>query len=137
MRWLAGVLVGLALVAGPVRADDDGMAGVRAVIAGQMEAFQADDGAAAYAFAAPRIRKVFPNPDLFMSMVKSGYAPVYRPKSVIYGRLKPVENGFAQEVFLVGPDGKPYTALYLLERQADGSLKIAGVQIVETAGQSA
>lgn len=135
MRWIAGALVGLALLASPVAADDG--SGVRAVIAGQMEAFQADDGPGAYAFAAPRIRKVFPNPDIFMSMVKSGYAPVYRPKSVTYGRLQTYAEGFAQEVFLIGPDGKAYTAIYLLERQPDGSLKIAGVRMVEAGGESA
>ena len=140
MRWLAGVLFSLFSLAstiGPAAADDDGAAAVRSVIAGQMQAFQADDGAAAYGYAAPGIQRIFPNADVFMSMVKSGYQPVYRPKSVVYGPTEALGTGYRQEVYLVGPDGKAYTAEYLLERQTDGSLKISGVRIVESTGGEA
>ncbi|HTN98749.1 MAG TPA: DUF4864 domain-containing protein, partial [Nordella sp.] len=48
------------------------------IITGQLNAFTSDDGAAAYAFAAPNIQRLFPTPEMFMSMVQKGYAPVYR-----------------------------------------------------------
>lgn len=110
---------------------------IRSVIDGQITAFQADDGPAAYAYASPEIRRIFPSVDGFMSMVRSGYQPVYRPKSVAYGRLKEEAGAFFQEVFVVGADGESYTALYALTRQPDGAWKISGCTIVKTPGRSA
>ncbi|MGE4253480.1 MAG: DUF4864 domain-containing protein, partial [Parvibaculaceae bacterium] len=40
------------------------------IITGQLDAFNADDGAGAYEFAAPSIRRMFPTPEIFLSMVK-------------------------------------------------------------------
>lgn len=138
MRRLTAALFGLALMAGPALSDETTDAsGVRAVIDAQIQAFRADDGVAAYGFAAPRLREIFPNADVFMSMVRNGYQPVYRPKSVTWGRLKEIPGGYAQEVFVVGPDGEAYVALYALERQPDGSWRIAGCQILKSGGQSA
>jgi hypothetical protein len=37
----------------------------------------------------------------------------------------------AQEVLLVGPDGKDYVALYTLELQPDGVYRITGVSLKE------
>ena len=92
------------------------------VITGQIEAFRADDGARAYGYAAPMIKQIFPNPDVFMDMVRQGYQPVYRPQSFSFG-----EAGFSasgrpiQRVTVVGPDGITYEAIYTMERQPDGS----------------
>jgi uncharacterized protein DUF4864 len=35
----------------------------------------------------------------------------------------------AQQVFLVGPDGKDYEALYTLELQPDGVWRVTGVSL--------
>jgi hypothetical protein len=138
-RWscvVAAFAIGLCIVtAAPARADD--ASDIRAVIGSQIDAFRADDGAAAYSFAAPSIRQIFPSPETFMAMVRSGYQPVYRPKSVTFGRLRDDNGGFIQEVFVVGPDGETYTALYSLQRQPDGSWKINGCRIARTVGESA
>lgn len=122
----------------PAAAQDAPQSEIRAVIDAQIDAFRADDGSKAYSYAAPGIRQIFPTPEIFMSMVKSGYQPVYRPKSVTYGSLRNLEGqGWVQEVFLVGPDGDTYTALYALQQQPDGSWKIAGCRIVKAPAQSA
>lgn len=110
---------------------------IRAVIDGQIAAFRADDGSAAYAFAAPSIRRIFTSPESFMAMVKSGYQPVYRPQSVTYGRMMSEAGQYVQEVFVVGPDGAGYTVLYSVERQADGTLMINGCHIVGRTGSDA
>jgi hypothetical protein len=133
---LAAVAIVLSTLAvGPARADDG--AAVRSIIDQQIAAFRRDDGATAYSFAAPSIRQIFPSPDVFMSMVRSGYQPVYRPQSVTYGRLREDSGTVVQEVFVVGPDGEPYVALYSLEKQADGSWKITGCRIAKAPGESA
>ena len=107
----------------------------RAVIDGQMAAFARDDGAAAFAFAAPSIQRLFASPDRFMEMVRAGFQPVYRPRAVAFetpirvpapGGEASGEN-FAQPVRVTGPDGRPVLAMYHMERQPDGSWRIAGV----------
>ncbi|WP_232845864.1 DUF4864 domain-containing protein [Aurantimonas marina] len=66
-------LTGMVL-ASPARADD--ASDVQAAISGQLEAFRSDDGAGAYSYAAPNIKAIFPSPQIFMGMVRSGYDPV-------------------------------------------------------------
>ena len=56
------------------------------IISEQIEAFQADDGARAYSYAAPMIQQVFPTAEHFMAMVCQGYMPVYRPQSFSFGQ---------------------------------------------------
>ena len=107
----------------------------RAVISGQMEAFARDDGAAALAFAAPSIQRLFGTPERFMAMVRGGFQPVYRPRTVAFEApiRVPARGGldsggaFAQPVRVTGPDGRPVLAMYHMEQQPDGSWRIAGV----------
>jgi hypothetical protein len=102
------------------------------IITGQLEAFNADDVAAAYAFAAPSIRLMFPNPEIFMSMVKKGYPPVYRRQAYSFGHIDHAMGGApTQHVTIVDVKGKVWTALYAMEQQPDGSWKIVGCRLVE------
>ena len=124
----------LALLA-PAAADD--ASDVRSVIEAQIDAFRRDDGEAAYAFAAPGIKELFPTVDAFMSMVRRGYQPVYRPESFVFGALKEEGGAFIQQVRIVGPDDRDWIAVYTLERQPDGSLRITGCYLARTEGGSA
>ncbi|MBC7280430.1 DUF4864 domain-containing protein [Hoeflea sp.] len=130
--WIWAVLLA-ALTFGPARADDAATA--RGVIESQIEAFLADDMATAYSFAAPSIKRLYPDQDRFSAMVRRGYQPVYRPGNYAFGRGKigPDGAGLVQEVLISGPDGADWTALYSLERQPDGSFKINGVQMIKAA----
>ena len=128
---LAAVLV-LSLAPAAPRADElaaGDAAAIKQVIADQLAAFQRDDAAGAYAFAAPGIKTIFPTPDVFMSMVKQAYQPVYRPREVEFRELKSEGNVISQDVFLIGPDGQPVIAHYTMERQPDGSWKIDGCSL--------
>lgn len=99
-------------------------------IEAQLRAFQAGDDALAYSYAAPNITRIFPTVEAFMGMVAKGYMPVARPKNFAFGKVEENATGqIVQEVFLVGPDGKDYKALYTLERQPDGTFKITGVSL--------
>jgi Domain of unknown function (DUF4864) len=106
----------------------------RAMISSQIDAFQHDDGATAYGFASPTIQDLFPTVDRFMTMVRDGYAPVYRPRSVTFGGIADTPSGPQQKVFLTGPDGRNWTAIYTMQRQPDGSWKINGCMLVEDDG---
>jgi hypothetical protein len=135
-RFLLAFLF-VAVVALAARAEDVSSAdaqAIKSIVSGQIDAFRHDDGNAAYGYASPAIRDLFPTADIFMNMVRKGYPPVYRPQSVTFGQVTASPSGPQQKVFLTGPDGKSYVAIYTLQRQPDGSWKINGCVLVEDKG---
>ena len=102
------------------------LSAIRGVIEAQLQAFRTDDSAQAFAYASPAIQSIFKNPDTFMSMVRAGYKPVYRPREVEFRDLVPVEGRWTQRVLVVGADGVPVVAQYVMEQQPDGSWRIDG-----------
>ncbi|MCP3391974.1 DUF4864 domain-containing protein [Bradyrhizobium sp. CCGB12] len=123
------VALTIALRAVPALAGD--VTAAQSVIRAQEQAFARDDAAAAYSHAAPAIKEIFPAPDIFMSMVQNGYAPVYRHKSFEFGESKSDGNWIAQRVHIVDANGEAWEALYTLEQQADGSYKITGCSLLK------
>jgi hypothetical protein len=130
---LALLLTLFFIFAAPARADD--IAAAQSVISAQEQALGRDDAAAAYSYAAPAIRQRFPQPDVFMSMVRDAYTPVYRHRSFEFGEAKVDGDWIAQRVHIVDANGEMWEALYTLEREADGSLKITGCTLLK-AGQA-
>ena len=108
------------------------------IITAQITAFRADDGLTAYDFAAPVVRNIFPTPEIFMAMVKRGYPQVYRPQSFncTEALIDPMGRP-PQRMIVVGPDGKSYIALYSMEKQPDGTWRIAGCTMLEIPGLDA
>jgi hypothetical protein len=130
--FFIALLIGLA---SPARAADD-IAAAQGVIRSQEQAFSRDDAAAAYSYAAPAIQEIFPQADTSMSMVRGSYAPVYRHRSFEFGEARLADGRIAQRVHIIDGDGVAWEALYTLERQPDGSLKITGCSLLK-AGQAA
>jgi hypothetical protein len=128
---LAALLIGLAA---PACAADD-VAAAQGVIRSQAEALGRDDAETAYSYAAPAIHGMFPQADIFMSMVQRSYAPVYRHRSFEFGEAQAAGDEIAQQVHIIDADGQAWEALYTLERQRDGSLKIIGCVLLK-AGQA-
>ena len=134
MRKLIGCLAVICLLAPAMtgalsaRADDDAPA-IQSVISSQISAFLSGDGELAYSYASPGIKRLFPSPQIFMQMVEQGYEPVFRPRSFAFTDLELNDDRALQLVDIVGPDGAPWTALYMLERQPDGSWRISGCQL--------
>ena len=117
----------------PAFADD--VAAAQSVIQAQEQAFSRGDAAAAYSHAAPEIRQQFPQADSFMQMVQKGYPPVYRHKSFEFGEARSDGGRVAQRVHIVDDNGEVWEAMYTLEQQPDGSLKITGCSLLK-AGQA-
>jgi len=65
-----------------------------------------------------------------MRMVRTGYPQVYRPQSYEFLGQKLAGDNVLQAVHLVGPGGLSVVAIYEMERQSDGSWRIAGVHLV-------
>jgi hypothetical protein len=106
--------------------DDTERAAIRNVIERQLEAFQRDDGDAAFSLASPMIRQMFGTAEIFMDMVRQGYQPVYRPKAVEFGDIEEIAGQLAQKVHVIAPDGRPVTAVYVMTRLPDGAWRIDG-----------
>jgi Domain of unknown function (DUF4864) len=133
-KILASLIVFLGLIWPAMAADvsDADKQNFKAIITSQLEAFKADNGPAAYSFAAPIVTKLFPNPEIFMTMVERGYPPVYRNEKFSFGTSTIDQFGRPnQHVTIRTASGKAYDAVYALEKQADGSWKIAGCSLVE------
>jgi Domain of unknown function (DUF4864) len=135
MRAVILLLATLLVCAGPACSADD-IAAAQSVIRAQEQAFSRDDAASAYSYAAPGIRQLFPEASIFMFMVQQSYAPVYRHRSFEFGEARAEGDAIAQRVSIVDENGQAWEALYTLERQADGTLKITGCTLLK-AGQSA
>ena len=134
MRSLLATIALLACLVAPLRAEPAAadQAAIQDVITRQLDAFRRDDAAAAFALAAPSIQSMFGSAANFLSMVQTGYKPVHRPRSVDFGPLTDEGGEIVQRVELTGPDGLPYTARYTMEREADGSWRISGCQLIES-----
>lgn len=124
MRTLLLLIAFVAGSAALARAAED-IAAAQSVIQSQEQAFGRDDEATAYAFAAPSIKSWYRTPEIFMSMVRSGYAPVYRHRSFEFGEATIMDGRIKQQVHIIDADGVAWKALYTLEPQSDGTLKIS------------
>lgn len=130
LRILASIALVIGFALPPALAGDAEIKAAQGSIDGQLRAFSQDDNMAAYDYAAPTIKRIFPTVDSFMSMVTNGYAPVHKPKSYAFGKSQEMGgNSVVQQVLIVGPDGKDYEAVYTLELQPDGRYLITGVSL--------
>lgn len=134
MRSALGLLIGAwLLLAAPALAadppDETDRAQIRDVIGRQLEAFRRDDGETAFSFAAPGIRSIFGTVDNFMSMVRNGYQPVHRWQRFAFRDIRLVEDWVIQKVHIDAQDGSSVTAFYVMEKQPDGTWRIAGCSL--------
>ena len=134
LRWITTVALlclsfGVAAEAGETLAKDAQM-----IISSQIDAFKHDDGPKAYSFASPDVQLLFPNVDMFMNMVRSGYAPVYHPQQFQFGPFADNDGRLQQTVEITAADGTAWTAEYFLAKAADGSLRITGCKLAKRAG---
>jgi hypothetical protein len=117
---------------------EDPVAQAQAVIAGQIAALMHDDADTAYSFASPGIQSLYPDKNVFLSMVQKEYEAVYHAGTYAFGRSKLVGGGevVLQEVMISAKEGKDWTAIYELRLMDDGAYKVNGVRMIRnTASQ--
>ena len=110
---------------------------IRGVIEKQLDALQRENWTEAFSYAAPLIRKKLGSPDTFRRMIMGGYGIVHRPRTVSFEALEEIAGRLAQNVFMVGPDGKSAMVVYFMEKTSPGAWTISGVSIIPLADQSA
>ena len=100
------------------------------VIAGQIEAFKADDFEKAFEFASPNIQGMFRTPENFGAMVRNGYPMVWRPGRVEFLEAREIAGRLWQKVLITDEKG----ALHLLDYQmveGEDGWRINAVQVLE------
>ncbi len=144
-RWCArqiGVitcLLALALLGGmspPAYAlDPTDKIQIRKIIEDQIDAFRKDDAPRAFSHASPLVQERLQSPDLFIRMVREGYAVVYRPNSVRFLRSEDVpDQSVYQYVQMSDQEGQVWVARYRMLKTARGQWKIDGCEVQRTDG---
>lgn len=133
---LAALMLALPAAVPPAQAEDAPGA-VAGIIQGQLDAFAAGDETAAYAFAAPSIQRKFPDAGVFMTMVRSGYAPLVAPQAVEFLGYEGRGDKAVQRVRVIAADGTPWMAHYFMRQLEDGSWRIAGCRLERLPGGTA
>jgi hypothetical protein len=136
MKILGAGAVAMTLLIGTASAEDLTAASSRAIIERQLDAFERDDGEAAYALAAPTIKQMFGDADQFMTMVRDHYAPVYRHRSVEFGAFAESGDEASLQATLVDNDNVVWTALYSFRRVPNGDWLISGCVLVRSEGSA-
>lgn len=102
---------------------------IRRLITAQREALIAGQGDHAASFATAPIRRQFRDGAGFLRMVREGYAPLLTARYTEFLEGAVIEGTTVQPLRLVLPDDSVLVALYAVERQRDGSWRIAGCVI--------
>jgi hypothetical protein len=134
-KALAGLIPLLGLIAvfsaTPAGAEDYGSR-ARALIERQLDAFASGDAVGAYELASPGIKSIFTDPTIFMEMVRTRYAPVYRHRSAEFGAFSVDGDNASQSLTIVDDNNEVWTAIYKLARQPDGSWLINGCLLIKS-----
>lgn len=109
---------------------------IQKVIGEQLEALKAGDGARAMTFASPGIRTQFATPDNFMRMVREGYGALLSARRTQFLEGATIEGAIVQPLRLILPDDSVMVALYQMQKQRDGTWRIAGCVIAPSTVQS-
>lgn len=103
---------------------------IRGVIQSQLNAFQQDDDAAAYAFAAPSVKERFPSVEVFSKMVRERYMPIYNPREVKFLTPSIVQGRIMQGIQFLSDENQLYLAVFTVEKQKDKTWKIKACELV-------
>lgn len=125
--WLGLVL----LAAAPGARAQEGPA--QAVIAAQIEAFEADDLDRAFGYASPTIRGIFGTAENFGEMVRRGYPMVWRPADLRFLDAETRDGALWQGVMIRDGQGRVHVLEYEMIEGPDG-WKINAVRIRPSAG---
>jgi len=102
---------------------------IEAAIAGQFDAFLAEDVGTAWQFASPNIQRIFRDAQNFGRMVEQGYPMVWAPAQVDFIDLQSFGGILVQRVQVIDQAGNAHYLGYQMI-QIEGGWKINGVQIL-------
>lgn len=110
---------------------------IQRVIAAQRTALVEGDADRAFGYATDGIRQQFSDADTFMSMVRTSYTALLTARYVEFLEGAVIDGLIVQPLRLIGADNTVRVALYTLEKQTDGTWRIAGCRIAPSTVQAA
>ena len=129
-------LFGMAGAALAAEVTDADAVAIRTVITAQLDAFAHDDAPRAFSYATDGIRARFGAADVFLAVVRTQYAVVYRPKSVKFEKPFIADGQVLQPVKMTDGAGNIWIAIYPMQRSASGTWRIDGCQLQQLPGQA-
>ena len=109
---------------------------IRLTISQHIAAFQRRDTQAAWALASPNLQARFTSPNGYMAMAEAHYPALFEAQNFDFNardkRLGQYKQTRVQNLFLTDQRGKGYWVAFTMQKQPDGSWKIAGCQLRET-----
>jgi hypothetical protein len=134
LAWLFPLLFPIAFLGSPVPTGSAEAGGVeaRAVVEGQLAAFQRGDAEAAYAAASPVVKESVPNANSYMEIIKARYAAFFHQREVEFGTLAILGDEAAQGLLVVDDQDGVWVVVYILTRQSDGKWAVDNCQIASS-----
>jgi hypothetical protein len=109
---------------------------IQRVISQQRAALVAGDGAKAFGYASPGTQAQFGDAATFMTMVRTGYAPLLTARYVEFLEGAVIDGVVIQPLRLIDADNTVRVALYTMERQKSGIWRISGCRIAPSTVQA-
>ena len=113
----------------PALAQEQAEDAITGVISQQLDAFNARDIGAAWAFASPGIKRMFGTPENFGRMVETGYPMVWTNSDARFLQREEVGGALVQRVFVRDAEGAAWILEYAMIETPQG-WQIDGVSIV-------
>lgn len=136
---LVGILFALSAFCGNAAAapisDTDAQA-IHDVVQSQLDALSEDDAGRAFSLATKHMRSLIGTPDRFLQMIKDQYPAVYRNRLALFSQPERIDGHTMIIVRLTDSENSVWIAIYELMREADGTWKIEGCNLVETTSVS-
>jgi hypothetical protein len=105
------------------------------VIERQLDAFARGDATTAYAQASPLIQAMFPNQDIFMTMVRQGYGALISPAQVDFLGVEETADGPVFGVKIYARDGSLWLAAYQMVLENPEDWRINGCRVTRYSGE--
>ena len=102
---------------------------IRQLIEKQLQAFQQNDEATAFALTSPTIQKKF-NQNDFIKIIESKYNAIIRPRSIMFQRFTLVDDYPALIVMIMDRAGELSQGVFVMQHQSDYSWRIHGYDLL-------
>jgi Domain of unknown function (DUF4864) len=110
---------------------------IEAIVGAQLAALKAGDADKAFGFASPGIRAQFGSAATFARMVSESYSALLAARYSEFLEGAVVDGIVIKPLRLIAPDNTVLVALYTMEKQPDGSWRIAGCALAPSTVQAA
>jgi hypothetical protein len=109
---------------------------IKKVIAEQRSALKGGDAAKAFSYASPGIRNQFGDAATFIDMVRTMYSALLTARYTEFLEGAVFDGAVIQPLRLIDADNTVRVALYIMERQDNGTWRIGGCRIAPSTVQA-